>query len=130
MGEHNKTVAWYFASMGAEVDLHSFHLHGNTVLHTSAGHRDDTINIFPGQAEAMVMVADNAGTWLLHCHTLDHIIAGMETTYTMGANNQDRTAFPKYTRWIKSYLYANELHDNIINTSAQSSSCKNNETVQ
>ncbi|XP_012936333.1 hephaestin-like protein [Aplysia californica] len=81
--EYNETVAWYFASMGAEVDLHSFHMHGHTVLHTSVGHRDDAINISPGQAEAMEMIADNPGTWLLHCHVLDHIVAGMETTYTV-----------------------------------------------
>jgi len=83
----NDTVAWYFASIGSEVDLHSFHLHGHTVMHSSDGHRNDAVNLFPGEAEALVMLADNPGTWLLHCHQLDHIIAGMETTYTVREGN-------------------------------------------
>jgi len=27
------------------------------------------------------MVPDNVGTWLLHCHVNDHILAGMQTRY-------------------------------------------------
>ena len=29
------------------------------------------------------MVADDPGTWMLHCHVADHIAAGMLTTYTI-----------------------------------------------
>ena len=29
------------------------------------------------------MVADNPGTWMIHCHVADHIAAGMLTTYTI-----------------------------------------------
>jgi FtsP/CotA-like multicopper oxidase with cupredoxin domain len=29
------------------------------------------------------MLADNPGTWLLHCHVADHIHAGMFTTFTI-----------------------------------------------
>jgi manganese oxidase len=29
------------------------------------------------------MLADNLGTWMLHCHVADHIDAGMLTTYTI-----------------------------------------------
>jgi FtsP/CotA-like multicopper oxidase with cupredoxin domain len=81
--KYNHSVAWYFAALGTDVDLHSFHLHGHTVLHSSAGHRDDALNIFPGQVESMEMIADNPGTWLLHCNSLDHISAGMQTTYSV-----------------------------------------------
>jgi FtsP/CotA-like multicopper oxidase with cupredoxin domain len=31
------------------------------------------------------MVADNPGTWLLHCHVGDHMDAGMFTTFTVRA---------------------------------------------
>ncbi|GFN78603.1 hephaestin-like protein 1 [Plakobranchus ocellatus] len=81
--EFGTKVTWYLMSLGAEVDLHSFHLHGHTFVHTSDRHREDVLQLFPGQAEAVEMVADNPGTWLLHCHVLDHIAAGMETTYTV-----------------------------------------------
>ncbi|KAK3764111.1 hypothetical protein RRG08_039283 [Elysia crispata] len=81
--EYGTKVTWYLMSLGAEVDLHSFHLHGHTFVHSSESHREDVLQLFPGQAEAMEMLADNPGTWLLHCHVLDHIQAGMETTYTV-----------------------------------------------
>ena len=29
------------------------------------------------------MVADNPGTWLLHCHVADHMMAGMYTPFTI-----------------------------------------------
>jgi FtsP/CotA-like multicopper oxidase with cupredoxin domain len=29
------------------------------------------------------MVADNPGTWLMHCHVADHLNAGMFATYTI-----------------------------------------------
>jgi len=29
------------------------------------------------------MVADDPGTWTLHCHVAEHIAAGMLTTYTI-----------------------------------------------
>ena len=51
--EEGDTVAWYFASVGSEVDLHTFHIHGHTVLHGSDGHRNDVINVFPGEAEGL-----------------------------------------------------------------------------
>ena len=66
-----------------QVDLHTFHLHGHTFVHPSDSHREDVLQLFPGQAEAVEMIADNPGTWLLHCHVLDHIQAGMVTTYTV-----------------------------------------------
>jgi FtsP/CotA-like multicopper oxidase with cupredoxin domain len=29
------------------------------------------------------MLADNPGTWLLHCHVADHLTAGMTALYTI-----------------------------------------------
>ncbi|KAH9487801.1 hephaestin-like 1 [Bulinus truncatus] len=81
--EYGQRVVWYMMALGAEIDLHTIHLHGHTFVHSSQKHRDDVISIFPGMAEAVEMIADNPGTWLLHCHVSDHIFAGMETVYTV-----------------------------------------------
>ncbi|KAK6962443.1 hephaestin-like protein 1, partial [Biomphalaria glabrata] len=81
--EYGQKVVWYMMSLGAEIDLHTIHIHGHTFVHSSEKHRDDVIQMFPGMAEAVEMVADNPGTWLLHCHVIDHIFAGMETVYTV-----------------------------------------------
>lgn len=78
------TVYWYLMSVGTEVDIHSVHFHGNTFLYyTDYKHRKDTIDLWPGIYNTVVMVAHNPGTWLLHCHVNDHIIAGMETVYVI-----------------------------------------------
>ncbi|KAH9508747.1 hypothetical protein Btru_049802 [Bulinus truncatus] len=81
--EYGQKAVLYAMSLGAEIDLHTLHLHGHTFVHSSQKHRDDVIAMFPGMAEAVEMVTDNPGTWLIHCHVLDHIFAGMETTYTV-----------------------------------------------
>ncbi|XP_059142420.1 hephaestin-like [Physella acuta] len=81
--EYGSKVVFYMAAMGGETDLHTMHLHGHTFVHTSEKHRDDVIQIFPGMAESVELIADNPGTWLIHCHVMDHIFAGMETTYTV-----------------------------------------------
>ncbi|KAH9508746.1 hypothetical protein Btru_049801 [Bulinus truncatus] len=81
--EYGQKIVLYAMSFGAEIDLHTLHLHGHTFVHSSQKHRDDVIAMFPGMAEAVEMVTDNPGTWLIHCHVLDHIAAGMETTYTV-----------------------------------------------
>ena len=72
-------VRWYVMSMGTEVDLHTPHWHGNTVL--VAGMRMDMINLLPASMVVADMVPDDAGTWLFHCHVNDHIMAGMLTRY-------------------------------------------------
>ncbi|CAL1527320.1 unnamed protein product, partial [Lymnaea stagnalis] len=81
--EYGERIVWYMMGLGAQIDLHTIHLHGHTFIHSSEKHRDDVIYVFPGMAEAVEMTADNPGTWLLHCHVMDHIFAGMETVYTV-----------------------------------------------
>jgi hephaestin len=72
-------VRWYTFTLGTEVDLHTPHWHGNTV--TSNGMRTDMIQLMPGMMMVSDMVPDDLGTWLLHCHVNDHIVAGMQTRY-------------------------------------------------
>lgn len=78
---HNDKVRWYIIGMGTEVDIHTPHWHGVTLLHNST--RIDVAEILPATTKTFDMVADNPGTWLFHCHVNDHIIAGMQTKFTI-----------------------------------------------
>ncbi len=71
-------VRWYlFSTTGFEV--HAPHWHGNTVV---ANHmRTDVTNINTMQMVTADMVPDNPGTWLFHCHTAPHLLAGMQAFY-------------------------------------------------
>ena len=75
-GQH---VRWYLMSMGTEVDLHTPHWHGNTVV--ANGMRTDVVGLLPAQMITADMIPDDPGTWLFHCHVNDHILAGMITRY-------------------------------------------------
>lgn len=72
-------VRWYVMSMGTEVDLHTPHWHGNTVMVN--GMRMDTVALLPASMIVADMVPDDPGIWLFHCHVNDHIRAGMMTRY-------------------------------------------------
>lgn len=72
-------VRWYLMGMGTEVDLHTPHWHGNTVV--ANGMRTDVTSLLPAQMVVADMVPDNAGVWLFHCHVSDHLTAGMIARY-------------------------------------------------
>ena len=74
-------VRWYVMAMGTEVDLHTPHWHGNTLL--SGGMRTDVVSLLPATMITADMQPDDVGTWLFHCHVNDHILAGMLSTYTV-----------------------------------------------
>lgn len=63
---------------------HPMHLHGHTFqvikADGSPGPRKDTVNVLPKQKVNAVLVADNPGTWVLHCHNTYHQEAGMMTS--------------------------------------------------
>lgn len=75
-----ENVRWYLMAMGTEVDLHTPHWHGNTLL-TLGGMRTDVVDLLPAEMVIADMVPDNSGTWLFHCHVNDHIKAGMIARY-------------------------------------------------
>lgn len=62
---------------------HPIHLHGHTFqvikADGSPGARKDTVMVLPKQKLAAVLVADNPGTWVMHCHNTYHQVAGMMT---------------------------------------------------
>jgi FtsP/CotA-like multicopper oxidase with cupredoxin domain len=76
-------VRWYLIAMGTEVDLHTAHWHGQTVL--SEGKRTDVVELMPTSMKTVDMKANNPGTWLFHCHVTDHITAGMITRWTVNS---------------------------------------------
>ncbi|MEB4207867.1 multicopper oxidase family protein [Mycobacterium sp. 94-17] len=62
---------------------HPIHLHGHTfqVIRAdgSPGARKDTVMVLPKQRLLAALVADNPGTWMMHCHNTYHQVAGMIT---------------------------------------------------
>ncbi len=78
-------VRWYVVGLGTEVDLHTAHWHGETVMEGGwrFGRRTDVIELLPASMKTVDMQANNPGTWLLHCHVADHITAGMSTRWTV-----------------------------------------------
>ncbi len=50
-------VRWYLIGMGTEVDIHTPHWHGNTVLWN--GNRADVVELMPGSLKTVDLVADN-----------------------------------------------------------------------
>jgi len=43
----------------------------------------DVVELAPAVAEVADMLVDHPGTWLLHCHVADHMMAGMYATYAV-----------------------------------------------
>ena len=76
-----ENVRWYQLALGTEVDMHTPHWHGNTLL--SAGQRIDVLNLLPATHVTVDMKPDNPGTWMYHCHVNDHFEAGMMGRYTV-----------------------------------------------
>ena len=62
---------------------HAMHLHGHHFRRLGADGRlgplRDTILIERGETAEIAFVADNPGSWLLHCHMLEHAASGMRT---------------------------------------------------
>jgi len=75
-------VRWYLLAVGNEVDLHTAHWHGNTIV-SDSGLRSDVERLLPGSATTVDMIPDMVGSWLWHCHVADHIGAGMMAYYTV-----------------------------------------------
>ncbi|HTZ98370.1 MAG TPA: multicopper oxidase domain-containing protein [Terriglobales bacterium] len=74
-------VRWYLLAMGNEKDMHSPHWHGEVVQY--GRHHTDVIELLPGSMATADMLADNPGTWMLHCHVSEHMESGMMATYTI-----------------------------------------------
>ena len=64
---------------------HAMHLHGHhfraIAPDGSAGPLRDTVLVERDETARIAFVADNPGDWLLHCHMLEHSVAGMLTWF-------------------------------------------------
>jgi len=81
--KHGERVRWHLLSMGNEKDLHTPHWHGKTV--NFENRHVDVVELLPGSMATADMVADNPGTWMLHCHVSDHMENGMMAVFTIYA---------------------------------------------
>ncbi|XP_007936288.1 ferroxidase HEPHL1 [Orycteropus afer afer] len=90
----NTMTNWYLLGLGSEVDIHTIHYHAESFLFKiDKSYREDVYDLFPGTFQTIELFADHPGTWLLHCHVSDHIHAGMETTYTVLRNIDNRIPY-------------------------------------
>nr|XP_015196687.1 PREDICTED: hephaestin-like protein 1 [Lepisosteus oculatus] len=118
MTEGEKTD-WYLLGMGNEVDIHTVHFHAQSFIYkTERSHRGDVYDLFPGTFQTVELLADNPGTWLLHCHVINHIHAGMETTFTIFSRKGDFTTpeetmntIPNAAHSLKITFCGKELED-------------------
>lgn len=39
----------------------------------------DTVLVPTGSTVDILLIADNPGLWLIHCHIAEHLVAGMES---------------------------------------------------
>ncbi len=65
---------------------HAMHLHGHHFTTTELNDKRvekiewrDTVLMEPDETRTIAFVADNPGKWLLHCHMVEHMAAGMNT---------------------------------------------------
>jgi len=79
--QNEDNVRWYLIGMGNEVDIHTPHWHGNTVVWN--GNRVDVMELLPATLKTIDFVPDNIGTWMIHCHVNDHITAGMMSPFVV-----------------------------------------------
>lgn len=87
--EQYDRVRWYLIGLGTEVDMHTAHWHGQTVL--NAGKRTDVVDLLPGSMVTVDMTAKTPGNWLYHCHVADHITAGMNTRWRVVPKVRENT---------------------------------------
>lgn len=72
-------IRWHLVALGNEVDNHTVHWHGQTVL--AHGRRTDVIELLPASMVSVDMITRSPGNWLFHCHVNDHMLAGMSARW-------------------------------------------------
>ena len=61
---------------------HAMHIHGHHFIHDkNPGLWRDTTLFQRGERGTMQFIADNPGKWLIHCHMVEHMAAGMLTWF-------------------------------------------------
>jgi FtsP/CotA-like multicopper oxidase with cupredoxin domain len=79
--ERGRTVLLNFANR--TTFPHAMHVHGHHFRQLDASSEGwkpywlDTVIVDVDRAESIVFVADNPGKWMIHCHMIEHMAAGM-----------------------------------------------------
>jgi len=83
-------VRWYVAALGSEEAIHTAHWHGVVLQGAESGRRADQVVVQAAEVKALDLApADNAGTWLLHCHLDDHMMNGMMALFRVAPRDQE-----------------------------------------
>ena len=56
---------------------HPIHLHGFPLYDPATRQWRDTVLIYPGDTAELAFVAEQPGSWMFHCHILEHQAGGM-----------------------------------------------------
>jgi FtsP/CotA-like multicopper oxidase with cupredoxin domain len=75
-------VRWYLGALGEDDGMHTAHWHGARVQ-TAGRQVVDVISMLPGETKVADQLADNPGTWMLHCHVSDHMMEGMFANFVV-----------------------------------------------
>jgi FtsP/CotA-like multicopper oxidase with cupredoxin domain len=85
--ERGRTVVLNFPNRTAFP--HAMHVHGHHFRQfdrSGEGFRPywlDTVIVDPERTERIAFVADNPGKWMMHCHMIEHMAAGMAAWFQM-----------------------------------------------
>ncbi len=79
--KQGERVRWYLFGLGDQIDMHTVHWHGTTVVNRNS--RTDVVPLAPAVMTVADMVADNPGIWIQHCHVSDHMMGGMQSLFTI-----------------------------------------------
>jgi FtsP/CotA-like multicopper oxidase with cupredoxin domain len=69
---------------------HAMHVHGHHFRQFDAASEGwkpywlDTVIVDPDRAERIAFVASNPGKWMMHCHMIEHMAAGMAAWFEVG----------------------------------------------
>ncbi|KAG7317660.1 hypothetical protein KOW79_018695 [Hemibagrus wyckioides] len=83
----NKPVFWHLFGIGNDIELHSVHFYGHTLL--NQGHRTDVLNIFPATSFTAKMVPMTNGKWLFGCQVGNDKHAGMQGLFEVSSCGSD-----------------------------------------
>jgi FtsP/CotA-like multicopper oxidase with cupredoxin domain len=76
----DQRVEWVVSALGT--DFHSFHIHGHR-WRAPDGQFEDVLALGPAMSQVVSYTEDAPGTWLVHCHVDDHMMAGMTARYVV-----------------------------------------------
>ncbi|MCI4391509.1 hypothetical protein PGIGA_G00135300 [Pangasianodon gigas] len=100
-------VFWHLFGIGNEIDLHSIHFHGHTLL--NQGHRTDVLSVFPATSVTAEMDPMTTGKWLFGCQVDDHMHAGMQGLYEVSSCGNTAPTVPSAGHVRRYYIAAEEI---------------------